>query len=134
MKVRKIVVSLAIVASGFIFFESLEAQQTGTFKRIPLQKHDLSAEGREGVQVIAEIPSTVATGRHTHPGEEMGYVLEGTIQFEAEGKPPATLKAGDVFFVEAGRVHEAKNVGQGAAKVLATYVVEKGKPLASPAK
>jgi quercetin dioxygenase-like cupin family protein len=134
MKVRKIVVSLAIVASGFILFESLEAQQTATFKRIPLQKHDLSAEGREGVQVIAELPSTVATGRHTDPGEEMGYVLEGTIQFEAEGKPPVTLKAGDVFFVEAGRVHEAKNVGQGAAKVLATYVVEKGKPLASPAK
>ena len=72
------------------------------------------------------------TPKHTHPGEEVGYILEGTVVMELEGKPPVTLKAGDVFFIPAGQVHAAKNAGTTPAKVLSTYIVEKGKPLATP--
>jgi quercetin dioxygenase-like cupin family protein len=114
---------------------TLDAQQPApAFKRTPLQKHELSARGREGVQVLAEFSPGAAAGRHTHPGEEMGYILEGTLQLEIQGKKPVILKAGDSFFVPAGVVHDGKNIGKGPLKVLATYIVEKGKPVATPAK
>jgi len=109
------------------------AQQAG-FTRAMLQDQELSDPARHAVQVRAEFQPGVAAGRHTHPGEELGFVLEGTIVLEIDGKPPVTLNAGDVFFVPAGVVHDGKNVGSGPAKVFATYVVEKGKPVASPAK
>jgi quercetin dioxygenase-like cupin family protein len=109
------------------------AQQPG-FTRNILQKVDSSAPGREAVQITAEFPAGVATGKHTHPGEEVGYVLEGPFTLTIEGKPMMTLKTGDHFFVPAGAVHEGKNAGSGKAKVLITYIVEKGKPLATPAK
>jgi quercetin dioxygenase-like cupin family protein len=128
--------AIAALAAGVIGawgMGSLEAQQPG-FKRTPLQKHELTARGREAVQVIAEFAPSVAAGKHTHPGEELGYVLEGNLQLEIQGKPPLILKAGDSFFVPAGVVHDGKNVGSGPLKVLATYVVEKGKPVATPAK
>ena len=111
----------------------LYAQQPG-FTRKLLQDHDVSAPERHVVQALAEfIPGGVA-GRHTHPGEEFGYIIEGTLELQVEGQPPRTLKAGDSFFVPAGVVHDGKNIGSGPTKVLATYVVEKGKPVASPAK
>jgi quercetin dioxygenase-like cupin family protein len=109
------------------------AQQAG-FTRTSLQDQPLSDPARHAVVARAEFAPGVAAGRHTHPGEELGYVLEGTLLLEVDGKPPLTLKAGDVFFVPAGVVHDGKNIGSGSAKVLATYVVEKGKPVASPAK
>src|SRR5439155_20134198 len=98
-------------------------------KRIDLQRHDLSVPGREVVQVIVELDPGVTSPRHTHPGEEIIYVLEGSLEYEVEGKPPVTLKAGDVLFIPAGTIHSAKNVGSGKVAELATYVVEKGKPL-----
>ena len=111
----------------------LYAQQPG-FTRKMLQDQNLSVSDRHAVQVVAEfVPGGVA-GKHTHPGEELGYVMEGTLQLEVAGQPPRTLKAGETFFVPAGVVHDGKNVGSGPAKVLATYIVEKGKPVASPAK
>ena len=111
----------------------LYAQQPG-FTRKMLQDQNLSVSDRHAVQVVAEfVPGGVA-GRHTHPGEELGYVMEGTLQLEVAGQPPRTLKAGETFFIPAGVVHDGKNVGSGPAKVLATYIVEKGKPVASPAK
>jgi quercetin dioxygenase-like cupin family protein len=113
--------------------QSLFAQQPG-FSRTLLQKGDVSAPGREAVQVRAEFDPGVAAGKHTHPGEEIAYILEGTLVFEMEGKAPVTLNAGDFFFVPMGVVHDGKNVGSGKAKVLATYVVEKGKPLATSVK
>jgi quercetin dioxygenase-like cupin family protein len=110
------------------------AQQPG-FARNILQKVDSSAPGRELVQITAEFAAGAATGMHTHPGEEVGYVLEGgPFTLTIKGKPPMTLKAGDHFFVPAGTVHEGKNSGIGKAKVLVTYIVEKGKPLATPVK
>ncbi len=109
------------------------AQQPG-FTRKMLQDQALSVPGRHVVQAVAEFTPGAAAGKHTHPGEEIGYVLEGTLELQIDGEAPRTLKAGDSFFVPAGKVHDGKNVGSGPAKVLATYVVETGKPVGSPAK
>jgi quercetin dioxygenase-like cupin family protein len=127
-KLAVIVVVMAMAGIGV-----LSAQQPG-FTRKLLQDQNLSVPERHAVQALAEFIPGGAAGRHTHPGEELGYVLEGTLQLEIDGQPPRTLKAGEAFFVPAGIVHDGRNVGSGPAKVLATYVVEKGKPVASPAK
>jgi len=108
--------------------------QVATFKRVELQRHDLSTQGREAVLARAEFPVGVAAPKHTHPGEEVGYVLEGELQFDIEGKPAMKLKAGDSFFIPAGQVHSAKNTGKTAAAVVSTYIIEKDKPLATPVK
>ena len=81
-----------------------------------------------------DIEPGVAFPRHTHPGEEIIYVLAGSLEYDVEGRPPVTLRAGDVLFVPAGTVHAAKNVGSDTASELATYIVEKGKPLVTLAK
>ncbi len=107
---------------------------TAGAKRTDLQRHDLSAPGYEFVQARVDIDPGVLFARHTHPGEEIIYVLQGTLEYRLEGKPPITLKAGDVLFVPAGTIHSAKNVGSSAASELATYFVEKGKPLLTLAK
>ena len=104
------------------------AQQQG-IKRIDLQQHDLSIAGREAVQVRVDFEPGVTAPNHRHPGEEIVYVLEGALQYKLQGRHPVILKAGDVLFIPAGTAHEVKNVGNGSAKELATYVVEKGKPL-----
>jgi quercetin dioxygenase-like cupin family protein len=122
------VVALAVVALGA---RTLQAQQPG-FKRVPLMQHDISIANHETVVARGEFSPGAATPRHTHPGDEVGFVLEGTVVMEMDGKPPATLKAGDVFFVPVGQVHAAKNAGTTPAKVISTYIVEKGKPLATP--
>jgi len=113
---------------------SLNAQAPAGFKRVELQRHDSAVAGREVVMARGEFDPGATAPRHTHPGEEVAYVIEGEITVEVEGKPPATLKAGDTFFVPAGTVHRAKNTGKTPAKVVSSYVLEKGKPLATPAK
>jgi quercetin dioxygenase-like cupin family protein len=125
-------VTAATLAIGLLSYGVLGAQQPG-FTRTVLQTQD-SSSGRSIVQARAEFIPGGGAGKHTHPGEEIGYILEGTLQLEVEGKPPVVLKAGDAFFIPAGTVHDGKNIGTGPAKVLATYVVEKGKPVATPAK
>ena len=110
-----------------------QAQQTGS-KRTDLQRHDLSAPGREVIQVRVDFDPGYVSPRHTHPGEEIIYVLEGSLEYQVQGRPPVTLKAGDVLFVPAGAIHAAKNVGNVNGAELATYVVEKGKPLLVMAK
>ena len=120
-------VAVLIVGSG-VALHVARAQQPG-IKRADLQRHDLSAPGREVVQVRVEFDPGVAFPKHWHPGEEIVYVLEGSLEYEVEGKPPVTLKAGDVLFIPAGTIHSAKNVGSRNGAELATYVVEKGKPL-----
>lgn len=120
---------IAIVALAALTIPgSAQAQQTG-IKRIELQRHDLSTPGHETVQARIDFEPGTGFGKHKHPGEEIIYVLEGLLEYQVEGKPPVTLKAGDVLFIPAGTIHAAKNVGRGEAKELATYVVEKGKPL-----
>ena len=121
----RMIVAALMIGSGLLM---AQAQQSGV-TRIDLQRHDLSAPGREAIQVRVYIAPGVAFPRHTHPGEEIINVLEGSLEYEVEGKPPVTLKAGDVLFIPAGTIHAAKNVGSGNAAEIATYVVEKGKPL-----
>jgi quercetin dioxygenase-like cupin family protein len=110
---------------------ALAAQQP-TIKRTELQRGDLSVPGREAVMAKGEIPGGGSTGRHTHPGEEVSYVMGGAIMLEVDGKAPRMLKAGDVFMIPAGVVHNAMNHDQSMATVIATYIVEKGKPLTTP--
>ena len=123
--VRLMAAAMLIVASS-LAPHAAQAQQAG-IKRTDLQRHDLSVPGREVVQVRVDFAPGAAFPRHTHPGEEIVNVLEGTLEYEVDGKP-VTLKAGDVLFIPAGTIHAAKNVGSGNAAELATYVLEKGKP------
>lgn len=103
--------------------------QAQEIKRTELQRHDLETPGIEAVQVSIEFGHGTEFGKHFHHGEEIIYVLEGTFEYEVEGSEPVILKAGEVLFVPAGVNHSAKNIGKGKAVELATYVVEKGKPL-----
>src|ERR1044071_9912704 len=120
----------ALIAGSSVALYAAAPPQTG-FRRTDLQRHDLSAPGREVVQARVEIDPGVTAPRHTHPGEEIIYVLEGLLEYQVEGKPPVTLKAGAVLFIPPGTIHTAKNVGSGPGAELATYDVEKGKPLAA---
>ena len=104
------------------------AQESGTH-RTDLQRHDLSIPGREVVQVRVDIDPGKAAPKHRHPGEEIVYVIEGSLEYQLEGNAPVRLQAGDVLFIPAGVIHSAKNVGQENGAELATYIVEKGKPL-----
>ena len=128
MKTARIMaVAVLIVGSGLALYAA-QPQQPG-IKRTDLLRHDLSVSGREVVQVRVDFGPGVAFGKHSHPGEEIAYVLEGSLQYQLDGKPPVTLKAGEALFIPAGAIHSAKNVGSGNAAELATYTVEKGKPL-----
>ena len=129
MKTSVIMMAAALIVGSGLALHTAQAQQAG-IKRTDLQRHDLSVPGREVVQVRVDIAPGAAFPRHTHPGEEVINVLEGTLEYEVDGKP-VTLKAGDVLFIPAGTVHAAKNVGSVNAAELATYIVEKGKPLLS---
>jgi quercetin dioxygenase-like cupin family protein len=124
---------VVLFAAGTWGARTLNAQQPG-FKRVELERHDLGNPGHEAVLARGEFNAGAGAPKHTHPGEEVGYVLEGQVVLEVEGKPPATMQAGDVFFIPAGTVHSARNAGANPAKVLSTYIVEKGKPLATPVK
>jgi quercetin dioxygenase-like cupin family protein len=106
----------------------MAVQQAPGISRTDLQQHDLSVPGREVIQNRVDIGPEAPVVKHWHPGEEIIYVLEGSLEYQLEGRPPVTVNAGDVFFVPAEKVHTAKNAGSGNAAELATYVVEKGKP------
>src|SRR3546814_18012779 len=92
-----------------------------------LLRHDLSAPGREVIQVLVELAPGAAAPRHSHPGEELVYVVEGVLEYQLDGKPPVTLKAGDVLFIPSGGVHAVKNVGSGKAAALDPHHVEIGR-------
>ena len=120
-------VAVLIVGSSLALYVA-HAQQGGV-KRTDLQRHDLSSPGREVIQVRVELAPGVSFGKHWHPGEEIIYMIEGSLQYQIEDKPPVTLNAGDVLFVPARTIHAARNVGTVPGAELATYIVEKGKPL-----
>ncbi len=109
--------------------------QTPGIKRTLMQRVDLQGqEAKECILGAAEIPPGGAAGKHYHHGIEMGYVAEGESDILVDGEPPKHVKAGDSYLIPAGRPHDARNTGSGVVKVVATYVVEKGKPLAEPVK
>jgi quercetin dioxygenase-like cupin family protein len=123
-----LIIAVAVLAVGTaLALHVTSAQQAGT-KRTDLQRHDLSAPGREVIQVRVDFDPGYVAPMHTHPGEEIIYVIEGTLEYEIGGKK-SRVKAGDVLFVPAETPHTATNIGSGNGAELATYVVEKGKPL-----
>ena len=135
MKALKTTIIATFSATALVIVSGVSAglfaQQPG-FKRTVLQQQKLSVAGREAVPAIAEFQPGGTVGAHTHPGEEIGYILEGSILLEQDGKPPVTLTAGQTFFIPNGQVHNATNKGSSTARVLANYVVESGKPVATP--
>ena len=133
MKTTQIMALTVLIVGSSLALHVARAQQPGV-TRNDLQRHDLSIPGREAIQTIVAIAPGVTAPRHSHPGEEIIYVLEGLLEYQLDGQPPVTLKAGDVLFIPAGVVHSAKNVGSGNGAELATYIVEKGKPLVVLAK
>jgi quercetin dioxygenase-like cupin family protein len=133
MKTTRILTAALIVATAWapsvVLAQSVVLVQPPGIKRTDLLRNDLSVPGREVIQVLVEFAPGVSFPKHSHPGEELVYVTEGLLEYALEGKEPVTLKAGDVLFIPAGIPHAVKNVGSGNAAELATYIVEKGKPL-----
>jgi quercetin dioxygenase-like cupin family protein len=123
---------VAVVLIGF----GIQAQNTPAapaVKRNLVFKQDMTIPGREAVMAWVELPAGSREGKHTHPAEVYVFVSEGTVQLQAEGKPDATLKAGDTFHVTPGQVHEVINNSGAPAKLAAVFVAEKGKPLTTKA-
>jgi quercetin dioxygenase-like cupin family protein len=125
---RIVMLALLLAGSGSMLHVAL-AQQPAGVKRSELQRVDLAVPGREVVQVRVELEPGVRFECHKHPGDEIIFVLEGTFEYQVEGRPPVTLGAGEVLFIPSGVLHSARNVGSGNAAELATYIVEIGKPL-----
>jgi quercetin dioxygenase-like cupin family protein len=98
-----------------------------------LQRRDIPGTRLQGVTTVAEIPPGATSARHSHPGQDFGYLIEGTIVLYVDGKPPITLKAGDIFFTERGQIHNARNIGTTTARAVDTYVIDKGQPGITPA-
>jgi quercetin dioxygenase-like cupin family protein len=124
--------AIAVLLIALLTGASLAEDAPPAIKRTPLQAIDFP-EGYKTVTGLAEVAPGGASGLHTHPGIETGYVLEGELNLLIDGQPEKTLKAGDSYQIPAGVVHDAKAHGDKAMKVLGVYVVDKTKPLASPA-
>jgi quercetin dioxygenase-like cupin family protein len=133
MKANRIIAVAALIVASVLAQQTTQAQFAG-LKRTNLMQHDLSVAGREVIQVRVDFPPGAVAAKHSHPGEELVYVIEGALEYELEGRPPVVVKAGEVLFIPYGTAHAVKNVGSGTAAELATYIVEKGKPLAMQGK
>ena len=101
----------------------------GKLERTEVQHGTSSIPGREIVQVLTEIPVGVESGWHTHPGEEVGYIVAGTVEMRIRGRSALTLHAGDGFLIPPGTPHNARDVGPGTGQMLSTYIVAVGQPL-----
>jgi len=117
-----------LLAASLLTLAPAQAQLPGV-TRTDLQRHDLSVPGREVIQSRVDIAQGATAPRHSHPGEEIVFMIEGALEYRLDGRPPVTIRPGEVVFIPAGTVHAVTNVGSGNAAELATYVVEKGKPL-----
>jgi quercetin dioxygenase-like cupin family protein len=132
MKMHRIITAAAallIATSLALPVAQAHEVSLGDIKRTNLLRNDLSAPGREVIQVLVEFDPGVTAVRHSHPGEELVYVTEGALEYQLDGRPPVTVKAGETLFIPHGTPHAVINVGTGKAAELATYIVEKGKPL-----
>ena len=122
----------ALACVGLLACGALLAQASGLTRTL-VGRADVSVAGREAVVARVEVAPGAKAGRHTHPGDEISYVLEGEATLLIDGQPPRTVKAGESFVIPAGVKHDADNDGSASIKLVGVYVVEKGKPLASPA-
>ena len=131
MRVLEMTLSLlaaSSLAGGALMAQGARPNWPGT-SRTDLQRHDLGISGWETLQARIDFePGSFAT-RHKHPGEEIIYVLAGSLEYQIDGSPPVVLQPGDVLFVPAGAIHSARNIGKVRGAELATYIIEKGKPL-----
>ena len=128
---RFITAAAALLVASSLALPAPRAHEVslGDIKRTNLVRNDLSAPGREVIQVLVEFGPGVEAARHSHPGEELVYVTEGALEYRLADRPPVIVKAGEVLFIPNGTPHAVKNIGPGKAAELATYIVEKGKPL-----
>ena len=124
----KFLVAIGLVVTSALAVAADPPRPTGT-TRTDLQRHDFSISGREMLQARVDFAPGSSFPRHTHPGEEIIYVIEGTLEYELPDKGWVTLKKGDILFVPTGGVHAARNRGSARAAELATYILEKGKPI-----
>ena len=111
--------------------ESTQSAAPVPFKRTELQRFPSPVPGWEIVQSLAEIPEGVASGRHSHPGPEVGYIVRGDVAMEFDDRPTLTLRTGDPFMIPPGVIHNARNIGTVTTKMLSTYVVDEAQPLAT---
>ena len=133
MKTPRTLSAVAALLIAGSLSATAHAQMAGV-GRVDLLQKDSAIAGKELVQARVDFAPDATAPRHSHPGEEIAFVLEGTIEYRIDGQPPVLLKAGQSLFIPKGAVHSAHNVGEGDAKELATYVVQKGVPLVVLAK
>jgi quercetin dioxygenase-like cupin family protein len=126
--------TIAVLLFASLGATSLPALAEEPLRRTDLIKSQIDVPGHEVVQVRVDFLPGVFAARHSHPGEEIAYVIEGTLEYSLDGRTPVTLSAGQSLFIPSGVVHSARNVGAGKASELATYIVEDGKTLVVPAK
>jgi quercetin dioxygenase-like cupin family protein len=124
---------LYVIGGAMLAFAGVLVAQNSALTRTIVAKADVSVPGREAVVARVEVAPGGVAGWHTHPGDEISYVMEGEATLMIAGQPPRKVKAGEGFVIPAGAVHNAQNDGATATKLVGVYVVEKGKPLASPA-
>ena len=132
MKMHRMIAAVAalLVATSLALpVAQADEVSLGDIKRTNLLRNDLSVPGREVIQVLVEFGPGVTAARHSHPGEELVYVTQGSLEYRLDGRPPVIIKAGEALFIPHGTPHAVKNIGNVKAAELATYIVEKGKPL-----
>jgi quercetin dioxygenase-like cupin family protein len=129
-KILSVALATALIGSAPL---AASAQQQAGVTRTDLQRHDLSVAGHETVQARIDIAPGATANWHRHPGEEVIYVIEGTLEYQLEGEAPVTLRAGEVLFVPSNVAHRARNPGDVNGAELATYIVKKHEPLVAPA-
>lgn len=132
MRIRSRFALLAVAGTLTLAAGAIFAQASGLTRTL-VGKADVSVPGREAVVARVEVAPGARAGRHTHPGDEISYIMEGETTLEMDGQPPRVVKAGESFVIPAGVVHDAYNHTAAPVKLVGVYVVEKGKPLASPA-
>jgi quercetin dioxygenase-like cupin family protein len=133
MKMTRNITALALLFGSALAMQLAQAEApkaaVAGIGRIEVLRHDIGDAGREVIQVRVDFAPGASFPKHIHPGEEIAYVLEGTMEYQLGDQPPIRLKAGDALFIPEGTVHSAKNLGNGTAAELATYVVKKGEPI-----
>ena len=132
MNAIKIMAMSALLATGAMQLTPAYAGQP--IERTDLVRDDIDVPGHETVQVRVDFAPGALAPKHHHPGEEIAYVIEGSLEYQLDGQKPVTLEAGQSLFIPSGVAHSARNVGTSKASELATYIVTKGSPLVVPVK
>jgi quercetin dioxygenase-like cupin family protein len=130
---KTLTVALALTLNSAYITAQAPAAAAGGVQRTVVQRGDVSVPGREAVTVRIEIAPNAATGRHTHPGDEVDYVLEGQLEVTLDGQAPKLLNAGESIIIPAGTVHNARAASPQPVKAVGVYIVEKGKTITVPA-